>query len=169
MQDPSGSSEMVAPLSEHIDKEEVPAETSTVESGTVVWTVGNVFASIGIFLLAGLAEISGGWLVWQTIRESKPWYYACAGSIILVGYGFIPTLQPIDNFGRVYAVYGGFFIILSYAWGWIFDGDAPDLGDWLGSTIALGGVMLALFWPRASPSSSPLDTASTNTSSHSTE
>ncbi len=33
-------------------------------------------------------------------------------------YGFIPTLQPTSNFGRLYAVYGGFFIVLSYAWGW---------------------------------------------------
>lgn len=119
---------------------------------TIVWTVGNVFASLGIFVFAGLAEISGGYLVWQTIRESKPWYYAFFGSIILIAYGFIPTLQPLDSFGRVYAVYGGFFIILSYAWGWLLDGDKPDLGDWLGSSIALGGVLLALFWPRSSSS-----------------
>ena len=36
---------------------------------------------------------------------------------MLVVYGFIPTLQPIDDFGRLYAVYGGFFIVLSYVWG----------------------------------------------------
>lgn len=121
---------------------------------TVVWTVGTVFASIGIFVLAGIAEISGGYLVWQTIRESKPWYYAVLGSLVLIAYGFIPTLQPLDSFGRVYAVYGGFFIILSYAWGWLLDGDKPDLGDWLGASIALGGVLLALFWPRSGSSSS---------------
>ena len=37
--------------------------------------------------------------------------------MVLVLYGFIPCLQPISDFGRVYAVYGGFFIALSYLWG----------------------------------------------------
>lgn len=45
----------------------------------VQWTAGKIAASIGIFLLAGLAEIGGGWLVWQTVRNSKPWYYITGG------------------------------------------------------------------------------------------
>jgi small multidrug resistance family-3 protein len=74
--------------------------------------------------------------------------YALLGSIVLVAYGFIPTLQPIDNFGRAFAVYGGFFIVLSYVFGWALDGVRPDVGDWVGSSIALAGVLVALFWPR---------------------
>jgi hypothetical protein len=27
----------------------------------------------------GLAEIAGGWLVWQCLREKRPWYYFVAG------------------------------------------------------------------------------------------
>jgi Uncharacterised BCR, YnfA/UPF0060 family len=50
------------------------------------------------------------------------------GALVLVSYGFVPTAQPVDNFGRVFAVYGGFFIILSYLWGWAVDGDRPDTG-----------------------------------------
>ncbi|KAK9823975.1 hypothetical protein WJX72_006732 [[Myrmecia] bisecta] len=84
----------------------------------------------------------------MTIRQSKPWWWALLGSLVLVSYGFIPTLQPPDSFGRIYAVYGGFFIALSYAWGWILDGDKPDLGDWIGAGVALAGVALAWFWPR---------------------
>ena len=92
--------------------------------------------------------MGGGWLVWQTVRECKPWFFAFLGSIVLVAYGFIPTLQPMDTFGRIYAVYGGFFILLSYLWGWIFDGSKPDVGDWVGTGIAMVGVLVALFWPR---------------------
>ena len=114
------------------------------------WTVGAVFASIGLFLLAGLAEVSGGWLVWQAVREGRPWWWALLGSLALVAYGFVPTLQPAQlTFGRAFAVYGGFFIILSYAFGWILDGNKPDVGDWVGSSIALAGVLVALFWPRS--------------------
>ncbi|MEW5316388.1 MAG: hypothetical protein WDW38_007765 [Sanguina aurantia] len=122
-----------------------PTEASTV----LRWNVGLVFASLGIFLLAGLAEIGGGWLVWQAIRNNKPWYYALAGSAVLIAYGFIPTLQPNGAaFARVYAVYGGVFILLSYAWGWAVDKERPDLGDWIGTALAVTGVALAWFWPR---------------------
>jgi small multidrug resistance family-3 protein len=68
---------------------------------------------------------------------------------VLCCYGLIPTLQPPEaSFGRVYAVYGGFFIILSYAWGAALDGDRPDAGDWAGAALATAGVLLAWFWPR---------------------
>jgi drug/metabolite transporter superfamily protein YnfA len=57
-------------------------------------------------------------------------------------------LQPTSNFGRLYAIYGGFFIVLSYGWGWVVDGEKPDRGDFLGAGIAIVGVALAYFWPR---------------------
>lgn len=67
---------------------------------------------------------------------------------MLVVYGFVPTLQPTDTFGRIYATYGVFFIFLSFLAGWALDGDRPDLGDVTGGVIALAGGLLILFWPR---------------------
>jgi small multidrug resistance family-3 protein len=58
--------------------------------------------SILYFILAGLFEIGGGYLIWLWLREGKPVLYAVLGGIILFLYGIIPTLQPA-NFGRVYA------------------------------------------------------------------
>ena len=60
-----------------------------------------VFLSLALFLAAGVAEIGGGWLVWQTVRLHKAWYLAVAGAAVLVCYGLIPCAQPVDNFGRV--------------------------------------------------------------------
>jgi drug/metabolite transporter superfamily protein YnfA len=34
-------------------------------------TVGEVALSVVLFIVAGLLEIGGGWLVWQTIRENR--------------------------------------------------------------------------------------------------
>jgi len=56
-------------------------------------------------------------------------WWALLGSVVLVVYGFIPTFQPTSDFGRIFACYGGFFILYSYGWGWALDGAKPDTGD----------------------------------------
>jgi small multidrug resistance family-3 protein len=99
------------------------------------------------FVAAGLCEIGGGYLVWLCLREGKGIWFAIVGAIILSLYGVIPTLQPA-NFGRVYAAYGGVFIILSILWGWKIDNIAPDRFDLIGGTVALIGAGIIMYTPR---------------------
>ena len=103
--------------------------------------------SISYFILAGLLEIGGGYLIWLWIREGKGIGYAIVGAIILSIYGIIPTLQP-SNFGRVYAAYGGVFVVLSIIWGWGVDKIAPDKFDMIGGLVCLAGVLIIMYWPR---------------------
>lgn len=103
--------------------------------------------SILLFVLAGLCEIGGGWMIWQWIREGRSHTWGLVGAFVLIFYGLIPTLQP-QHFSRTYAAYGGFFIVLSFAWGWVIDGDPPDHIDVIGSSIALIGVLIIYYWPR---------------------
>ena len=118
-------------------------------NGPGFWTPWAVVKVAALFLLMGFAEVGGGWLIWQTMRAGKPWWWALIGSAVLVLYGFLPTFQPLPDFGRLYAVYGGVFIVLSYWWGVRFDGMRVDRGDIIGSIMALLGVCVALFWPRS--------------------
>ncbi len=103
--------------------------------------------SLALYVLAGLCEIGGGYLMWLTLRESRHWGYAVAGAAILILYGIIPTLQPA-NFGRVYAAYGGMFIVLSLLWGWGLDGVRPDRYDVIGAILCLAGTMVIMYAPR---------------------
>jgi len=103
--------------------------------------------SVCYFILAGLCEIGGGYLVWLWLREGKPAMYGLVGAVVLILYGVIPTFQPA-NFGRVYAAYGGVFIALSILWGWKIDGINPDRFDIIGGLIALVGVGVIMYWPR---------------------
>ena len=103
--------------------------------------------SLFFFLLAGLCEIGGGYLIWLWIRDGKGIWVAVLGGAILVLYGIIPTFQPA-NFGRVYAAYGGIFIVLSILWGWQIDKVMPDRFDLIGGLIALIGVIVIMYWPR---------------------
>lgn len=105
--------------------------------------------SIFYFVLAGVFEIGGGYLIWLWLRESKSFMYGIIGAIVLVLYGIIPTFQPQSaNFGRVYATYGGIFIVLSIIWGWKIDNIIPDKFDLIGGLIALVGVMVIMYAPR---------------------
>lgn len=101
-----------------------------------------------LFILAGLAEIGGGYLVWLWLRENRPYWFGVLGGVILFFYGIIPTLQNFPNFGRIYAAYGGVFILLSVLWGWLIDRKTPDFYDWIGSAICLVGVYVILWGPR---------------------
>jgi len=103
--------------------------------------------SILWFVLAGLAEIGGGYLIWLWLREGHSAWLGLAGALALAAYGVIPTLQPA-GFGRVYAAYGGVFIVLALAWGWGVDGNAPDRWDLLGATLALLGAGIMMYAPR---------------------
>lgn len=87
-----------------------------------------VTKSLTYFVLAGLCEIGGGYLIWLWLREGKSALLAIAGAILLVLYGVIPTFQPA-HFGRVYAAYGGVFVVLALLWGWKVDGISPDRFD----------------------------------------
>ncbi|MBP0725386.1 YnfA family protein [Bacillus sp. RG28] len=104
--------------------------------------------AVFLFILAGLAEIGGGYLIWLWLRESLSVWYGIFGGIILVVYGIIPTFQQFPSFGRVYAAYGGVFIVLSILWGWWIDGKTPDLYDWIGAFICLIGVTIIIWAPR---------------------
>jgi small multidrug resistance family-3 protein len=107
----------------------------------------SVLKSVALFVVAGLCEIAGGWLIWQWLRDERPAWWGLAGGLVLVLYGIIPTLQA-SHFGRVYAAYGGFFIVLSLLWGWKVDGNRPDAADIVGAAIALCGVCVLIYWPR---------------------
>ncbi|MBU3180556.1 YnfA family protein [Clostridium psychrophilum] len=108
-----------------------------------------IIKSIFYFILAGLFEIGGGYLIWIWLREGKSIICAVIGAIALILYGVIPTLQPQNaNFGRVYATYGGIFIILSVLWGWKVDNIIPDKFDLIGGIIAVIGALIIMYAPR---------------------
>lgn len=107
-----------------------------------------VAASVGLFLLAALLEIGGGYLMWQWLREDAALWVGGIGGLGLVLYGVVPTFQPA-HFGRTYAAYGGVFVVTSLLWGWAVDGRVPDTPDVVGGLICLVGVTVLMYWPRA--------------------
>lgn len=107
----------------------------------------DVVRSLSLFLLAGLCEIGGGYLIWVSLRDGKPAWLGVAGGVAPALYGVVAAFQPA-NFGRVYAAYGGVFIAMALAWGWLVDDVRPDRFDLLGPGLALAGVLVIMYAPR---------------------
>jgi len=106
-----------------------------------------IVRSIMLFLAAGVCEIGGGYLVWLWLRNGKGIWLGALGGLVLFLYGVIPTFQP-SHFGRVYAAYGGVFVVLSLIWGWLVDRHRPDRFDIVGGLLCLVGVGVMMYWPR---------------------
>lgn len=103
--------------------------------------------SLFIFFLAAICEIGGGFLIWMWLREGKSGWFGLIGAFILILYGVVATWQP-SSFARVYAAYGGIFIIMSLVWGYYLDNFRPDRFDIIGAVVVLIGVFIIYYAPR---------------------
>ncbi|AWI34762.1 YnfA family protein [Helicobacter apodemus] len=103
--------------------------------------------SLLIFILAAFLEVGGGYLVWLWLKENKSFLLGLGGLIALGLYGIVATWQAQD-FGRVYAAYGGIFIVFSILWAMKFDSFKPDIWDILGGGLALLGICIMMYMPR---------------------
>jgi small multidrug resistance family-3 protein len=107
-----------------------------------------IVRSLLLFVLAAFAEIGGAWLIWQGWREHRGLWFIAAGVVALGAYGFVATLQPDANFGRILAAYGGVFVAGSLTWGMVVDKFHPDRWDVIGAAICLVGVIVIMYAPR---------------------
>lgn len=125
-----------------------PIQLATTSSAAATGMSSAMLArSVALFALAGTMEIGGGYLVWLWLREGRAVVLGVLGGLLLFLYGVVPTLQPA-HFGRVYAAYGGVFVVLSLLWGWWVDGHRPDIPEVVGGALCVVGVAVIMYWPR---------------------
>jgi len=107
----------------------------------------NILTSLLLFVIAGFLEIGGGYLIWMWLKYDFSWMLGALGGFVLFLYGVIPTFQK-THFHRIYAAYGGVFIVMSVFWGWLIDGMPPDQYDIIGTFIAVIGILIIFYYPR---------------------
>jgi small multidrug resistance family-3 protein len=107
----------------------------------------DIATSIGIFFFAALLEISGGYLIWRWLKNHQGKIIGIIGGLILFSYAIVMTLQP-ENFGKVYATYGGIFVVSSLLWGYWIDKKKPDRFEIFGSVVVLIGIAIMFYFPR---------------------
>jgi small multidrug resistance family-3 protein len=102
-------------------------------------------SSLIFFLIAALGEISGCYSFWAWLRLGKSIFWVIPGIFALIIFAMALTKVDADNAGRVYAAYGGVYILSSLLWLWLFEGVKPDRWDLLGVMISLLGTVIILF------------------------
>lgn len=100
-----------------------------------------------LFFLAALGEIAGCYSFWAWLRLGKSILWIIPGILALILFAFALAKVDASNAGRVYAAYGGIYILSSLFWLWLAEGVKPDKWDTLGVAISLIGTIVILFSP----------------------
>jgi small multidrug resistance family-3 protein len=102
---------------------------------------------IGLFALTALAEIAGCYLVYLWLNKGGAVWLVVPAAVCLALFAWLLTLHP-HAAGRVYAAYGGVYVVAALLWLWSVEGLRPDRWDLIGGAVSLAGMALIYFAPR---------------------
>lgn len=105
--------------------------------------------TFGLYLVTALAELAGCYLPYLWLREGKSVWLLVPGAASLMVFAWLLSLHP-EAAGRVYAAYGGVYIMAAILWLWLVEGIRPTGWDLLGSSVAIAGMAIIMFAPRHS-------------------
>lgn len=106
-----------------------------------------VAKTAALFFLTALAEILGCYLAYLWLRRSGSGWLLVPAAASLALFAWLLSLHPTAA-GRVYAAYGGVYVVSSFLWLWAVDGVAPDRWDLVGGLVSLAGMSIIMFAPR---------------------
>lgn len=105
-------------------------------------------ATLVLFVVTALAEIVGCYLPYLWLRQGYSVWLLVPAALSLALFAWLLSLHPTAA-GRVYAAYGGVYVGVALLWLWLVDGIKPTLWDLLGVAVALVGMAIIMFAPRA--------------------
>jgi small multidrug resistance family-3 protein len=100
-----------------------------------------------LFVVTALAEIVGCYLPYLWLRRGGSFWLLLPAASSLACFAWLLTLHPTAA-GRVYAAYGGVYVVVALLWLWRVDGVAPDRWDLVGGAVCLAGMSIIMFSPR---------------------
>ncbi|WP_309225757.1 YnfA family protein [Sphaerospermopsis sp. LEGE 08334] len=102
-------------------------------------------ANLVFLLIAALGEIAGCFSFWAWLRLGKSIFWIIPGICSLIIFAISLTKVDLPNAARVYAAYGGIYLLSSLLWLWLVEGVKPNRWDFLGVGISLLGTLVILF------------------------
>ncbi|RYY03668.1 MAG: YnfA family protein [Gammaproteobacteria bacterium] len=94
-----------------------------------------------LFILTALAEIVGCFLPYLWLRKDGSVWLLVPAALSIAVFVWLLTLHPAAS-GRVYAAYGGVYVVTALAWLYFVDGVKLSVYDLVGAGIALLGMAI---------------------------
>lgn len=102
-----------------------------------------------LFFATALAEIIGCFLPWLWLKRNGSPLLLLPAVLSLAIFVWLLTLHPAAS-GRVYAAYGGVYVVTALLWLRVVDGVKLSVYDWTGAAIAFCGMLIIVAgWGRA--------------------
>ncbi|CAX59525.1 MULTISPECIES: YnfA family protein [Erwinia] len=107
------------------------------------------FKTTLLFFLTALAEIIGCFLPYLWLKKGGSVLLLLPAAASLAAFVWLLTLHPAAS-GRVYAAYGGVYVVTALLWLRFVDGVKLSQYDWLGAIIAFSGMLIIVAgWGRS--------------------
>lgn len=94
-----------------------------------------------LFFLTALAEIVGCFLPWLWLKKGGSIVLLIPAAASLALFVWLLTLHPAAS-GRVYAAYGGVYVVTALIWLRVVDGVKLSPYDWFGAAVAFCGMLI---------------------------
>lgn len=97
-------------------------------------------------MLTAIAEIVGCYLPYLWLRKGASVWLLLPAAVSLALFAWLLTLHPAAS-GRIYAAYGGVYVLTALVWLRVMDGVELARTDWIGAGISLLGMgVIASGW-----------------------
>ncbi len=108
------------------------------------WAWGmNPFRTLALFGVTALAELIGCYLPYLWLRQRGSAWLLLPAALSLAAFAWLLTLHPTAS-GRVYAAYGGVYVVAALVWLRVVDGVSPRPSDLLGGAVILTGLLIII-------------------------
>lgn len=94
---------------------------------------------IGLFFITALAEIAGCYFPYLWMKKQGGSWLLIPAALSLMLFVWLLTLHP-EASGRIYATYGGIYIVTALVWLKVVDGVSLTVTDWVGALVVLIGA-----------------------------
>lgn len=100
------------------------------------------------YVLAALGEIAGCYAFYAWLRLGRSPWWIVPGIVSLAAFALALTRVEAAAAGRIFAAYGGIYILASLLWMQLVEGQPPDRFDLAGAALCLAGSGVILLGPR---------------------
>jgi small multidrug resistance family-3 protein len=98
----------------------------------------------GLFVLTAVAEILGCYLPYLWLRKGGSIWLLVPAALSLALFSWLLTLHPTAA-GRVYAAYGGVYVVVALIWLWRIDRVPLTLWDVVGAAVTITGMVIIVW------------------------